>query len=71
MEESKTKDKGNGLKIDLLLFDSVSTLEAMKDVKDKLRNNRYTDTDTKLLSLYSKSLYLHVLNNLDDINKMM
>jgi hypothetical protein len=69
MEESETKD--NGLQIDSLLLDSVSTLETMKDVKDKLRDNRYTDIDTKLLTLYAKSLYLHILNNMDDINKMM
>jgi hypothetical protein len=70
MEESE-KDKDNVLQIDLLLLDSLSTLETMKDTKDKLRNNRYSDTDTKLLSLYSKALYLHILNNVDDIQKMM
>ena len=38
------------LQIDLLLLDSVSTLETMKDTKDKLSNNRYSDNDPKLLS---------------------
>jgi hypothetical protein len=71
MEESEKKD--DGLQIDLLLLDSLSTLETMKETKDKLRNNnnRYSDIDTKLLSLHSKTLYLHILNNLDDIYKMM
>jgi len=74
MEESETKlekDKDNGFQIDLLLFDSLSTLEKMKDVKGKLCDNRYSDTDSKLLSLYSKVLYLHILNNESNIQKMM
>jgi hypothetical protein len=71
MVESELKTK-NGLKINSLLLDSLSTLETMKETKDKLRNSsRYSDTDSKLLSLYSKSLYLHILKNVDDINKMM
>jgi hypothetical protein len=71
MEESEKKD--NGLQIDLLLLDSLSTLETIKETKDKLRNNnnRYSDIDTKLLSLHSKAFYLHILNNLDDIYKIM
>jgi hypothetical protein len=65
MVESDAKD--NGLHIDVLLLDSLSTLETMKETKDKLRNNRYSDIDTKLLSLYSKALYLHILNNMNDL----
>ena len=65
------KIKITGYRIDLLLLDSVSTLGTMKDMNDKLHYNQYSDTDTKLLSLYSKALYLHILNNVDDIHKTM
>ena len=74
MEDTETKNKkDNGFEIDKLLLDSVSTLERMKGIKKQLRrsNNEHGDYDKKLLDLYSKTLYLHILNNLDDVNKMM